>query len=295
MPHEDSSELLGEGVRLARGGLLDKALQHLSDAAERSDPAVVAEALRHQADIHRARCEWDAALILARRSAEVALAAGLHDAVAEAKNAEAAVHLSRGAFDEARPLLLKMTEVTPSPRIRGIAFQNLGYIAAEEGAHDAAQKWFDRALDAFREARYARGATMALMNSGRIALLRGDYETAEGLSTGAAAAARGVDDLELLALACLNLAEALLRLGLTDEAEKPASEALGYFDGTGNDWRRIECLRLFGDLHRTTGDASSAERCFRIGLDLARRLDARLEVKLLEERLAELSSKRREA
>jgi tetratricopeptide (TPR) repeat protein len=288
MPREDPTELLGEGVRLARGGLLDKALQHLTDAAERADPAVVAEALRHQADIHRARCDWDAALLLARRSAEVARGADLQDAVAEAENAEAAVHLSRGAFDEARPLLVAMAERTQSPRIRGIAYQNLGYIAAEEGEHESAQKWFDRALNAFRQARYARGATMALMNSGRIALLRGDYETAEGLSEGAAAAARGVDDLELLALACLNLAEALLRLGRTDEAEKPASEALGYFDGTGNDWRRIECLRLFGDIHRTAGDRDSAERCYRAGLQLARRIDARREVSLLEERLDQL-------
>lgn len=285
MCNQRALEKLEEAVRLERGGLLEKALAGLDVAARSDDPAVLAEALRHQADIRRARCEWDLAVALARRSREVAGAAGLAELEAEAVNAEAAIYLTRRSFAEAEPLFWEMLEITEDPRIHGIALQNLGISSAEQGHLEEARHRFLDSHDCFQDAGYTRGMATTLVNSGCIALLEGRDEEAEALCTQADLVARRVGDLELSALASLNLAKALLRRGRPEEAEIPASVALGYFTGVGNQWRRIECLRLFGDLHRAEEDSESARQCYARALDLARETETPDEVEGLEELL----------
>ena len=285
MCNQRALEKLEEAVRLERGGLLEKALAGLDVAARSDDPAVLAEALRHQADIRRARCEWDLAVALARRSREVARAAAFPELEAEATNAEAAIYLTRRSFAEAEALFEEMLEITTDPRIQGIALQNLGISSAEQGHLEEARHRFLRSHDRFEAAGYTRGMATALVNSGRIALLEGEDEQAEALCTQADHLARRVGDLELSALASLNLAEALLRRGRPSDAEIPASVALGYFTGVGNQWRRIECLRLFGDLHRAEDDSESAWQCYSRALDLARETETLDEVAGLEELL----------
>lgn len=284
MPPKPSQALL-DGIRLERAGLLDKALQQYRDATTSDDAAVVAEALRHEADVLRARCAWDEAIEGARRSASVARSAGRDDLVAEALNAEAAVHLSRSDYDEARALLLQMLDLATGPRIRGIAFQNLGLIAAERDDLDEAHRRFTESAVCFDAAGYDRGVALARLNASRLPLLRGQFERAAEQAEEAEAAARRIGDLELVALACLTLGEALLNLRRLEEAERCAVVAFGYFSGVGNEWRRVECLRLQGDLHAAGGDRQSARRCFRRALDLARHLDAGLEAERLLDRL----------
>lgn len=287
---DQSIEHLEEALRLQRGGLLEKALQHLqAGVSASSDPHVLAEALRHEADIHRSRCEWDLALGDARRSAEVASAAGLHDQWAEALNAQAAVHLSRGEFDLAIPLLERMLEVTSDPRIHGIALQNLGLIAGEREQLDDAQHFFSESYICFSRAEYQRGMAIALANSGQIALLAGQIEEAGDLCGRAADAARRTGDLELVATASLNHASALLQSGQVEKAEHPAAEALGYFTAVGNHWRRIASFRVLGDVHEATGDPESARLCYQRALQLARQIGAPVEATKLEACLAELS------
>lgn len=289
---ERPTEHIEEAVRLQRGGLLEKALQHLEAGVSSSaDPEVLAEALRHQADIHRARCDWDRAIELARRSAEVAVGAGLADLRAEALNAEAAVHMSRGDFDRAIPLLRRMLEVTDDPRICGIALQNLGTIAGERERFDEAQRHFAASYRRFEQADYRRGMAFALGNSGHIALLAGRLGEAEDLCGRAVDIARRIGDLELVAGASLSFAAALLRSGRIDEAEPPATEALGYFTAIGNHWRRIECFRVLGELHEAAGDPDSARHCYVRALALAHQFDAPLEASRMEAALAALAAR----
>jgi hypothetical protein len=56
----------------------------------------------------------------------------------------------------------------------------------------------------------------------------------------------------------------------------------------GNRWRRVECLRLLGDINRRDGQPDIAERCYSQGLELARELGVHLEITRLEERLKSL-------
>lgn len=279
------SQALQDGIRLERAGLLDKALQQFRAAIRQGDEAVVAEALRHEADVQRARCNWQSALEQARRSGAVARSAGRDDLVAEAMNAEAAVHLSRSDYDAARTLLLNMLDLPTDPRIRGIALQNLGLIAAERDDLDEAHRRFTESSACFEEAGYRRGVVLSLLNSSRLPLLRGRYAVAAEQAARAEAIAREIGDLELVALACLTLGEALLHLRRMDEAERCAVVAYGYFSGVGNDWRRVECLRLHGDLHMADSDPDSAVRCFTRALELAEPIGATIEMERLRDRL----------
>lgn len=273
MPDDKPSETLDEVVRLERAGLLDRALDRLACAETVEEPALVAELLRHRADVHRARCEWDAALADARRSREVAESVGLTELVAEALNAEAGVHMSRRAYPEAEALLRRMMEVTSAPRIRGIGLQNLGVIAAEGGRLGEARERFSESQGCFEAVGYQRGLAMAMVNEGRVALLEGRCDEAESLCAQAGRIAERDGDLEVAAMAAFNRAESLIRGERVREAELPASEALGYFTGAGNPWRRMDCLRLFGDLYRRLGEATTARACYEAALEVARSVD----------------------
>lgn len=274
-----------EGLRLEKAGMLDRALAHYEAATEGSDPLTVATAWRRRASVMRTRCEWDGALAAARESAAVAERHGLHDAHAEALNAEAAVFQSQGDFVAAVPLLERALEMTTAPRIRGVALQNLGGIAAEQGDLETAEHRFLESYRCFRDADYSWGQAFALNNYGRAAMDRGNLEIAERVLTQAVELARSVEDLDLSALATMNLAETMLAADDFDRAEEAASAALGYFDMVGNRWRRVECLRLLGDINRRHGDLEIAERCYTQGLALARELGVQLEIIRLEERL----------
>lgn len=284
----DTRALLNEGVRREMGGALDDARKFYERAADAGeDPRIACEALRRLADVHRAQCRWDEALDAARRSCVAAEAAGLRDRMAEAINAEASVHLSRSDFDAATPLFERVLALAEDDRMRGIALQNLGAIAAQSGDLPGATRRFAESYDAFRRAGYTRGEALALNNQGRAALDGGHTLEAADLLGQSLALARAVQDADLIALATLNLAEALAAGGDGEQAEELLSGALGYFATSGNEWRRVECLRLLGDLLRRRGEEETAQRCWRQGLDVARRIGARLEEQALVARLGE--------
>jgi tetratricopeptide (TPR) repeat protein len=261
-------------------------VEHYDTAARAPEPAVVSEAFRRLSSVYRTRCDWDDALTAARRSAAIARQAGLDELFAEALNAEAAVHQSRGDFTRAVPLLEQILTLTQDERVRGIALQNLGAIAAELGNLERAEERFLASYDAFQKAGYALGEAYALNNSGRAALDHGNVARADSLLQDALRAAMAVGDLDLLALARLNLAEARIRQREFAQADELASAALGYFVSVGNRWRQTECLRLLGDISDRQGQVDIATRCYQQGLKLAREIGAHREAAELTRRLA---------
>lgn len=274
-----------EGLRFEKSGMLDRALAHYEAAATGDDPLTVTTAWRRRASVLRTRCDWEGALAAARESAAVALRYGLEDAHAEALNAEAAVFQSQGDFDAAVPLLERILTMTKEPRIRGVALQNLGSIAAERGDYETAERRFLESYRCFRDAEYDWGQAFALNNYGRAAMDRGSLEIAERVLARAVELARSVEDLDLAALATMNLAETMLTANDLERADETASTALGYFEMAGNRWRRVECLRLLGDINRRDAQPEVATRCYQQALLLARELGVHLEITRLEERL----------
>ena len=285
----DPNDVLHDGIRRELGGALGAArTAYETVAAGRAGtaaPSLRAEALRRLSDVHRAQCRWDDALVAARESARVAEAGGLDSLLVEALNAEAGVHLSRGDFDAAVPLLERMLGLTDDPRLRGIALQNLGAVAAQTGDLELAGQRFAESQRAFSRAGYRRGEALALNNRGRAALDAGDVAEAARLLPQAVEIARSVEDVDLVALASLNHAEALAALDHVERAEELISSALGFFSWTGNTWRRIECFRLLGDVRLRRGDASTAVACWRQGLDLARAIHSPADERVLQQRL----------
>jgi tetratricopeptide (TPR) repeat protein len=285
----DSVTLLADGVRYQLGGLLDRALHAFTQVAETAaDPDLRAEALVRRAGVHRARCEWDAAVAAAR---EVAGTNGLADRGAEALNAEAVVYLTRGDLEHAVPLLERVLAVASDDRVCGIAAQNLGTIAAQRGDFAGAERHFLDSRRRFAAARYEFGEATALNNAAAVALDRGEPEDALRAGEEARMLAGRVGDQELLGIAAINCAEALARLDRHAEAEELASSALGHFTAAGNALREVECLRLLGDISRARGDAGTARRCYDRGLERAERIGSTREQTELASRIADLEAR----
>jgi len=280
--------MIQRGERLERGGVLDEALKCYVAAERTSDASIRAEAVRRQADIQRLRCDWDAAVALARRSLELAREAGLDERAAEALNALAAIEQSRGRNADAASLYREALELAAEPRNRGCVLQNLGAIAALDGDHAEAQRWFEESLACFHAAGYERGVAIALNNIGRAHLESGELQAAEEVLGRAVAQARYIADLDLSSVVLVNLAETLARRNELSRAEEEASAALGFFKVSGNRWRQIECLKIIGDIRLALGETEVARRLYAQALAVASEIGDAAEAEALARRVDEL-------
>ena len=285
----DERENLEQGVRLERSGDLDNALRvYETVAANASTPTIVAEALRRKSSVYRQRCDWDLALEAARASAQTAIRAELPEDFAEALNAEAAVYLSRGDYIAAVPLLEQILAISDDPRIRGLAHQNLGHIAAHSMKLEQAREHFRVSRESFRRAGYRRGEAITLNNEAAILNLAGDHKAASVAAREAVEIAKAIGDHSLQTVASLNQAESLVAIGELGEAETLATTALEYFDAHGDKYRQIGCLRLLGDIHRRERRFDMAVRCYKRAHKIAEGIDAQVERAIVEDRLADL-------
>ena len=279
-------ELLDEGLRLEKAGLAAKALSRYQEAREwTDDPSELAESWLLESHARHALCAWDEAISAARQSAEAAGAARRDDLVAEALNAEAAVHFARGELDDALQLYRRMLSLAGPPRIRGLALQNMATILANRGELEEAAARFGEAYDAFDAAGYDWGKAHVMNNRVALALDEGQFDVAEREGRRAVQLARKMDDLDLISVATLNLAEAHMGLNDLESAEREASQALGQFNTSGNAWRRAICLRILGDIAGRQGDREVAERMWTMGLEIAREIGTGVEISDFERRL----------
>jgi tetratricopeptide (TPR) repeat protein len=286
---QDLRALLEEGRKAENAGVLDRAdAVYREIAEEASAPKLLAEVLLRRSHVHRSWGMSAEAIRLAQHGRGLAHQAQARDLEAELLNAEGAVHQSRGDLDEADGLFGSMLALTEDPRVRGIALQNLGGNAAIRGNYDEAERCFRDSSELFARAGYRRGAAFALNNQGRVLLDRGSSEASRPVLERAVALAGEVEDLDLYALATLNLAEALLSLGSLDQAEHCAAQSLGYFTASGNPWRAVDCLRIQGSICTRRGDTGDAGRCYERALELAMTLGAKGEALELQRRLSAL-------
>jgi len=286
----EARDLLDEGRRSQQLGALDRALNCYRRAIEETDDfALAAEGWRRVSSVHRARCEWQEALDAAGRSKRILRRLADSDALAETLNAEATVYIGRGDFGPARPLLEEAAEVATSDRVIGITLQNLGLVSARSGDLDGAERYFKVSAAHFNRAGYRWGEACVLINHAATALDRQHYRLADETAERAIEAAREVEDLNLLAMATMNRAEARAALDDMHRAEDLVSEALGYFGAAGDHARQVEAYRLLGDICLKRGDDATARRCFEKGLELANQIESRIEWRALTDRLGELA------
>jgi tetratricopeptide (TPR) repeat protein len=283
--------LIEEGRRYEAAGSHDRALSRYTAAAERADnPAALSESIRRQSDIHRIRSEWAEALAAAEEAERIATDNGLKDLAAEAVNAQGAVFMHRGERKHAEEYFTRTLEISSHPRVRGLAWQNLGILAAEAGDPERAAIRFKDAYEACKEADYERGMLIALLNYARAVFDQGKIDVAERLLHEAEVLAINRMDLDLSHAAALNRAEAMITRGAFDEAETLISAALGYYGNTGNPLRRLDALRLLGDISHMRGSEQQARMFYEAARDAATRIDAASELDILTRRIESLES-----
>jgi tetratricopeptide (TPR) repeat protein len=281
-------EQLDEGLRLQKAGLLEEALQQYDAAARSGDVSVRATALCRKADLYRVWSRWEQAADSARESAAVARNAGEYTLYAEAINAEANVYHQRGEFDVAVPLYERVLELPVDDRVRGLALQNMGSIAAQREDLDSAERLFLDSYWHFRRAGYDWGVAFVLNNQAAAALDRGRFSSAATIARQAMEAARQVDDFELLGIATLNYAEALAAQDDLPRAETLAAGALGFFVLAKSEVHRAQCLRVLGDIYVRRGEFARARACYMQGLEVSVPLGSRFDSDKLRDALARL-------
>lgn len=286
-PRAAVAERIADGMAHLHAGDGDAAIASFTDArriaGELRDVAGLSAALRHESIVRRQRSEWGEAIALARQAADAARGAGLRDALAEAYNAEAVVHQSRGAFAEAESLLADAFASTDDDRLLGAVLANLGSIAAQRGDLEGARTHLIGSARKFRDSHYFLGEASVLNNLGRLGLDQGNGRVALPMLQDALGAARRAGDAELIAIVQRNLAEAMGLAGDPDGAEAVAITALGTFTAEGNHARRAECLRILGELDAARGNRAGALERWRTALRIAEapplereRIEARL-------------------
>lgn len=279
--------LIAEAGRLQQTGEMESAMACLRQAESvASGPAQLSLAMLRQAALFFARSEWDRALETVRLAGQVASENTLQDLYAEACNVEGVILQGRGNFRGATAVFEQILGMTSDAKIRGKVLQNLGAVAAQQGNWELARRRFQQSAKSFQRAGYMRGEAMTLNNFGRAAVEFGNLALAADLLEQARGAARRVGDMELLAVATMNYAEAITGQNRLAEAEDLVRSALAFFDDAGNAWRRVECLRLRGDIAVKRGDRDEALETYCTALETARAIGAEAEAAILAERIA---------
>jgi tetratricopeptide (TPR) repeat protein len=290
MTTSEVRQLIEEGRRYEAAGSHERAFSRYAAAADRADnPAALSEAIRRKSDIYRIRAEYSEATAAALEAERIAEESGLKDLVAEAVNAQGAISMQRGDRPQAEKYVRRTLDISSHPRVRGLAWQNLGIIAAEAGDPEQAATRFKDAYEACKEADYERGMLIALLNYARAVFDQGKAEVAERLLHEAEILAINMMDLDMSHVAALNRAEAMITRGAYDEAETLISAALGYYGNTGNPFRRLDALRLLGDISRMRGTEQQAKMFYEAARDIAKNIDANFELDQLTRRLDTLT------
>ena len=287
---EYAAAVLREGMVHQRAGALDAAMACYQRIAASSDPALASAGWRHVAGVHRLHSDWDAAVDAARRAAALAEQVGIRELYAEALNAEAIVYQMREDFTRATPLLEQMLEITADPKGQGIALQNLGSIAAQQGDFARARQYFLRSHRCFEQAGYTHGVAFVLNNFGRAALDHANARVALPMLEDALGAARRVGDGDLEALVHRNLAEAAVAIDDRESAHGHLDAAERSFAAAGNRARLVECLRLRGELAERELGSDAAREQYRMAHALATEIGALGEVARISERLTALDA-----
>lgn len=285
-----ANEALEAGLRAEHKDDLQRALDHYADAsiAAGDDPRIVARALTRQAGVYRRLSQWDLAADYARRAHELADDAELADLRADALVAEGNALMCAGRFDEALSVYQRLMRAASDDRQRGIAMQNIGSIQAQRGEHERARSAFESSRFLFQQAGYMRGEAIASNNLGRLALDCNELPAAEALLQRALVGARAVEDAELTALALLNLAQLRVALGALNSAAMMVGGAHAHFVESENRWRQVECLCVLADVAEREGRVKEARDYLQHGAQIAREINARIEMAQIETRLARL-------
>jgi putative nucleotidyltransferase with HDIG domain len=241
-----------------------------TEADERQDGKMLAEALRRAAGIRRRRHERNESLALYQRSYEVAFAIQEQVLAADALNGIALVYFQNGEWESAREYLRRALELgSDSEELRGLIEQNLGVMANIEGNIPDAIAHYQRALHSFREARNDSLCAAAYHNLGMASADRQMWDEAERYLRSSLEIADSTGDINVRGHVLLNHTEIDLARGRYEDARRHAEQALQIFDQVGALDHKASAYKFLGMLYRETGRPTLAEARLKTALDLA--------------------------
>jgi predicted ATPase/DNA-binding SARP family transcriptional activator/predicted negative regulator of RcsB-dependent stress response len=126
--------------------------------------------------------EYEAAKAQLKQALELAQAASLHQAKANALSALGAVLGNQGDYASAKKCLNQALSVYREMNHRrgeGMVLNNLGHVCLRQGNYDEAKRFFEQTLQAYRQVGERQMESMATHNLGRIYMQQGHYDDAK--------------------------------------------------------------------------------------------------------------------
>ena len=154
--------------------------------------------------------------------------------------------------------LLDKSAALAEPRRRAIALERAAYVAQENGRPDHGVPLLEEALGLMRRAQDKRGIALLLNVSGEHIRAGGDFARAEGFYRESLTLARELRYTFLSAVAAMNLAVSLFRLGRPAEAVPLATESLAAAHAIGNKRNVPPGLILIAALAEAAGEPGHA-------------------------------------
>ncbi|HEV8151092.1 MAG TPA: tetratricopeptide repeat protein [Gemmatimonadales bacterium] len=156
-----------------------------------------------------------------------------------------------------------------SPALLGRIEQNLGILDSVQGDHDCAFAHYRRALDAFQQTDDEAGCAIAYHNLGLIECRRGELDAAELSFERSVAIATRLGDVYLQGLCELHRAEVSHARRHYADAMLRAEAALRSFERLGDRRAESDAYKIIGKVLRDTGRLALAEERLRTAMTLA--------------------------
>ncbi|MEP6691464.1 MAG: HD domain-containing phosphohydrolase [Gemmatimonadaceae bacterium] len=277
-----AGDFLRQALDQELAGRLPQAIESYTATIEAADSRLeaplLAEALRRLSSVRLRRNELAEAVELCQRSFEIATA--LSDAVlaAEALNGLALIHLHQGNWDDARGYFKRALSIgLDSLGLRAKIEGNLGIMANIEGNFQAALGHYQRALDAYTDARSERGCAVTYLNLGMLSADRQSWDDADAYFNATLRYADGAKDVVLRGHGLLSRSEVFIARGRYEDARSCAEEGLRIFDQLGAREQKSVAYKWLGIVYRETGSSVLAEARLKAAVDLARESSAPLQ------------------
>jgi signal transduction histidine kinase/tetratricopeptide (TPR) repeat protein len=155
----------------------------------------------------------------------------------------------------------------------GPALRQMGEVMGAMGRLEAAQSLLDEALAVYQPLRNSRNFTMVLSALGGLAQRRGDYARALEHFRQQAELSLHLGQTDAAMEGQVGIANALLHLGQSAQAEESALVALDLARNQGAVIQEISALRLLGRIHADRGDRAQATSSLELALATARKID----------------------
>jgi tetratricopeptide (TPR) repeat protein len=268
--------LLESAKPLGERSLHELAVRNLMTHAERADkPDLKLRAMLEQCIYLRTISEHESSLIVAENLAKVAREAE-NSAIEAAALKEAGTtcylmaDMSKAEqyFHQAAGILASTGDRSQLARV----YNNLGLVCRNTQRQEEMVRYFQRALDIFRDVNDTIGERFPLGNLGIVFFERGEFERAYDCFSALKASLGNRADLMMEAKVDFSIGEIFLEIGLYDEAREACERSLSTFLNIGNRQGESEVLGTLGGIQLARGNIQLAREYFERSIQVKREI-----------------------